>query len=53
MREVTIGNIAVASIEKFRHLGSIVGNRGDINGDIVHQTRARDMHLEFCEIKRS
>jgi len=38
--EVTLGGVAVSSVEKFKYLGSIVEEREDIDEDISHRIRA-------------
>ena len=38
--EVTMGGVVVPRVEKFKYLGSIVEERGDIDEDISHHIRA-------------
>jgi len=38
--EVTMGGVVVPQVEKFKYLGSIVEERGDIDEDISHRIRA-------------
>jgi len=37
--EVTMGEVVVSRVEKFRYLGSIIKKRGDIDSDIDHRIR--------------
>ena len=38
-REVTVGGVVVPRVEKFKYLGSIIEERGDIDEDINHRIR--------------
>ena len=38
--EVTMGGVVVPRVEKFKYLGTIVEERGDIDEDISHRIRA-------------
>jgi len=38
--EVTMDEVVVPKVEKFKYLGSIVEKRGDIDEDISHRIRA-------------
>ena len=37
--EVTMGGVVIPRVEKFKYLGSIVEERGDIDEDISHRIR--------------
>jgi len=39
--EDTMGGVEVPQVKKFKHLGSIVEERGDTDEDISHRIRAR------------
>ena len=38
-KEVTMGGVAILRVEKFRYLGSIIEEKGDIDEDINQQNR--------------
>ena len=38
-REITMGGVVIPRVEKFRHLGSIIEERGDIDSAISHCIR--------------
>jgi len=38
-REVTMGGVVIPTVEKFKYLGSIIEEKGDINEDINHCIR--------------
>jgi len=38
-REITIGGVIIPRVEKFKYLGSIVEEKGDIDEDIHHRIR--------------
>ena len=39
--EVTMGGVVVSRVEKFKYLGSMVGEGGDIDDDISHRIKVR------------
>ena len=54
--EVTMGGVVIPRVKKFKYLGLIIENKGDVDDDINHRIRLcgknGEMHLAYYETRK-